>query len=92
VLDLTRRKHANHSVHSRPASVFDSDERREPPHIHARKGHMDCKFWLLPDWYGVREDYAYNLSPWDNREVRRFIFSIFDYILAEYEKIHEGNN
>ncbi len=71
---------------------FYSDERQEPPHIHARKGDMDCKFWLLPDQYDVREAHAYNLSPNDYREVRRIIFSHFDYILAEYEKFHEGSD
>jgi hypothetical protein len=53
---------------------------------------MDCKLWLLPDQYDVREDYAYNPSPNDYREVRRIIFGNFDYIVAEYEKVHEGNN
>ena len=28
---------------------FYANERSEPPHIHARKGGAECKYWLHPD-------------------------------------------
>ncbi len=69
---------------------FYSDERQEPPHIHARKGEMDCKYWLIPERYDIREAFSYNMSPNDFREIRKIIFDNFDYILSEYDAFHVG--
>jgi hypothetical protein len=69
---------------------FYSNERSEPPHIHAHKGDIDCKFWLHPDNFDIEEAYIYNASPADIRAIRQIIFEHFDYIVAEYEKIHKG--
>ena len=67
---------------------FYSNENQEPPHIHARKAEVDCKFWLYPAKYDIEEVYSYNASPSDIRAVRQIIFDHFDYILSEYQKIH----
>ena len=69
---------------------FYANERNEPPHIHARKGGADCKFWLHPESYDIEESYAYRLSAADRRAIRRIIFEHFDYILAKYEAFHKG--
>ena len=69
---------------------FYANERQEPPHIHARKGNTECKYWLHPDAFDIKEGYAYNLSSADRRAIRKIIFDHFDYILAEYEAFHAG--
>ena len=53
---------------------FYANEREEPPHIHARKGDADCKFWLLPDRFDIEEAHSYNLNHSDRRAIRRIIF------------------
>ena len=70
---------------------FYADERQEPIHIHARKAEMDCKFWLDVDRHEIREAFSYNMAPKDYREVRRIIFQHFDYIAAEWQRFHGGN-
>ncbi len=67
---------------------FYSNERNEPPHIHARKGDMECKYWLLADDFDIAEAYAYNMSPSARRQVRKLIFEHFDYLVREYKKVH----
>jgi len=69
---------------------FYANERSEPPHIHARKGESDCKYWLHSDAYELEEAHTYNMSPADRRTVRQIIFEHFDYILSEYELFHRG--
>jgi len=62
---------------------FYANERSEPPHIHARKGESDCKYWLHSDAYELEEAHTYYMSPADRRTVRQIIFEHFDYILSE---------
>jgi hypothetical protein len=71
---------------------FYTNERQEPPHIHARKGDVECKYWLRPDDFDLEEAYAYNLSAADRRAVRQIIFEHFEYIVAEYERFRAGND
>lgn len=42
---------------------FYSNENLEPIHIHAEKGDMECKFWLLTDEVEIKDAFAYNLTP-----------------------------
>jgi len=37
---------------------FYSNEGSEPVHIHAEKGDMECKFWLLVNEVEIREAFA----------------------------------
>lgn len=60
-------------------------------HIHARKAEMDCKFWLDVESHEIREAFSYNMAPKDYREVRRIMFQHFDYIAAEWQSVHGGN-
>ncbi len=69
---------------------FYANERNEPPHIHCRKGGCECKYWLLAETYEIIEAYSYNLSPRDNREIRKIIYQHFDYIYDEWNKFQEG--
>lgn len=69
---------------------FYANERSEPPHIHARKGNAECKYWLYPDAFDIREAYTYNLNPSDRRSIRKIIFDHFDYIVSEYEEFRKG--
>jgi len=71
---------------------FYYNERNEPPHVHAEKGDVDCKFWLLVDKFDIEEAYGYNLSARDRRAIRKIIFDHFDYIVGEYKRIHGGGN
>ena len=63
---------------------FYANERDEPIHVHARKGGMECKYWLKPDLYDVEEAFAFGLGPKDRREVRRIIFEHFGQIETEW--------
>lgn len=71
---------------------FYTNERNEPPHIHAQKGDTDCKFWLKTDVYDIEEAYAYNLSPSSRRQIRKIIFENLDYLVAEYRRVHGAEN
>jgi len=69
---------------------FYANERNEPPHVHARKGDADCKYWLRSETYEIEEDHAYNMNPADRRTVRKIIFDHFEHLLSEYESFHKG--
>ena len=42
---------------------FYSNESKEPIHIHAEKGDMECKYWLLTEDVEIRESFSHNLTP-----------------------------
>ncbi len=67
---------------------FYMNENMEPPHIHVSKGDSECKYWLLGEEFDIRREYEYKMSNADRRAVRRLIFENFDYLLAEYKRIH----
>jgi len=50
---------------------FYSNEGSEPVHIHAEKGDMECKFWLLVNEVEIREAFAYNMTPAETREIKK---------------------
>lgn len=68
---------------------FYANEGNEPPHIHARKGDVECKYWLHADTFDIEEAYAYRASPANRREIRKIIFANFDYIVTEYENFQQ---
>ena len=69
---------------------FYSNERNEPPHIHARKGEAECKYWLKPGHYEIEEAWSYIFTPLLRREARKIIFDHFDLIVGEWEKRFGG--
>jgi len=70
---------------------FYSDEGDEPPHIHARKGDAECKYWILEEAFDIREEWAYNLTPRLRREIRKIILTNFDLILTAWNE-HLGKH
>ncbi len=71
---------------------FYTNERNEPPHIHAPFASMECKYWLLADEFDIEPAYEYRVNPSERRQLRRIIFTHFDYLLAEYRRIHGEQN
>ena len=61
--------------------LFYANENSEPIHIHAEKGDMECKYWILSEELDIREEFTYNMSPRDKREIRKIIFNNFDIIV-----------
>lgn len=49
---------------------FCSNEGKEPRHVHVEKGDGEAKVWLQP----VRLEYAYRLTPAEERRVRELTF------------------
>jgi Ni,Fe-hydrogenase maturation factor len=60
---------------------FYSNENLEPIHIHAEKGDMECKFWILVDEVEIREEFSYNLTPAAKKEIKKIIYQHFDLIV-----------
>ncbi len=65
---------------------FFSNEGNEPIHIHCRKGEMECKYWLDRKNFDIEEEFAYNLSPKDKRQVRKIIFDHFEHIEEQWDE------
>jgi hypothetical protein len=63
---------------------FYSNESQEPIHIHAEKGDMECKFWLLVDEVELKEAFAFNLTPAGKREIKKIIYQHFDLIVEAW--------
>ncbi len=66
------------------------NERNEPPHIHAKKGDSECKFWLHSERFDIEEAYLFNMNPADIRLVRQIIFENFDDFVSEYLAYQRG--
>jgi hypothetical protein len=56
---------------------FYSNEGSEPVSIHATKGDMECKFWLLVDEVEIKEAFAFNMTPVSKRELKKNNLSRF---------------
>jgi len=65
---------------------FYSNEGSEPIHIHAEKGDMECKYWLLVDELEIKEAFSYNLTPAAKREVKKVIYQHFDDIVLAWNE------
>ncbi|MEB2776756.1 DUF4160 domain-containing protein [Algoriphagus sp. D3-2-R+10] len=63
---------------------FYSNEGSEPIHIHAQKGEMECKFWVLTEEVDIQEAFSYNLSVSGRKEIRKLIFKNFDLIVDSW--------
>lgn len=63
---------------------FYANENMELIHIHVEKGDMEGKYWILEDEVDVKEDFTYNMSPKDKREIRKIIFQNFDLIIDSW--------
>ena len=56
----------------------------EPIHVHAEKGDMECKFWLLIEEVEIKEAFSYNLTPSAKKEVKKIIYQHFDLIVESW--------
>ena len=65
---------------------FYSNEGSEPIHIHAEKGDMECKYWLVVDELEIKEAFSYNLTPAAKREVKKVIYQHFDDIVLAWNE------
>lgn len=63
---------------------FYSNEGTEPIHIHAEKGGMECKYWLLPDEVEIKEAFAYQMNPTATKEIKKIIYQHFDLIMEAW--------
>lgn len=59
---------------------FYSNEGTEPIHIHAEKGDMECKFWILDEEVELKEAFAFNMNNSDKKQIKKIIFQHFDFI------------
>ena len=60
---------------------FYSNEGSEPIDVHAEKGDMECKYWLLTEEVEIKEEFAYNLTPATRKEIKKIIYQHFDLIV-----------
>lgn len=65
---------------------FYSDEGNEPPHVHARKGDAECKFWLRRELFDIEEAWSHGLTPQLRREIRKIILTHFESLLEEWDR------
>jgi hypothetical protein len=77
--------YADDPASQRLAAFFYADERREPIHVHAEKGEMECKYWLDREDFAIEEAFSHGMGPGSRREVREIIFRHFEQIEAEWD-------
>ena len=65
---------------------FYSNENNEPIHIHAEKGDIECKYWLLVEDYEIKEEYCYGCSPSSKKEIKKIIYQNFDTIVESWNE------
>jgi len=65
---------------------FYSNEGTEPIHVHAQKGEMECKFWILVDEVEIKQEYGFNLTVAGKREIKKIIYQHFDLIVDSWDK------
>ena len=68
---------------------FYANEGNEPPHVHAQKAEMDCKYWLDRETYDIEEAFSYRMNARDKREIRKIVFEHFDYILERWNEFEQ---
>ncbi len=63
---------------------FYANEGSEPIHIHAEKGDMECKYWLLTEEVEIVEAFSFNVNPASKREIKKIIYQHFDLIIESW--------
>ncbi|TAF79699.1 MAG: DUF4160 domain-containing protein [Sphingobacteriales bacterium] len=63
---------------------FYSNEGQEPMHIHAEKGDMECKFWILTEDVEIKEAFSYNMAVSDKKQIKKIIYQHFDLIIESW--------
>jgi Ni,Fe-hydrogenase maturation factor len=65
---------------------FYSNEGSEPIHVHAEKGDIECKFWLLVEEVEIKEAFSFNMTPAAKREIKKIIYQHFDLIVEAWNQ------
>ena len=65
---------------------FYANEGNEPIHVHCEKGEMECKYWLDCENYALDEAFSFDMSSKDRREIRKILFTHFEYIEQQWEE------
>ena len=68
---------------------FYANENNEPVHVHVEKAEIEAKFWLREDIFEIEEAFSYKMSPKDKKEVRKIIFTHFEYLIEEWNKFQQ---
>lgn len=63
---------------------FYANEGSEPIHVHAEKGDMECKYWILIDEVEIVEAFSFNVNPASKREIKKIIYQHFDLIIESW--------
>lgn len=45
---------------------------------------MECKFWILPEEFEIKEAFEYQMNPSARKEIKRIIYQHFDLIIDEW--------
>lgn len=64
--------------------IFYANESNEPVHIHAEKGEMECKYWILVEEVEIKEVFSFNMSPNGRREIKKITYQNFDLIIDSW--------
>lgn len=65
---------------------FYSNEGNEPPHVHARKGDTEGKFWLRRNEFDIDEAWSHGMTSQLRREIRRILFDHFDLLVEGWDE------
>jgi Ni,Fe-hydrogenase maturation factor len=60
---------------------FYSNEGNEPIHVHAEKGEMECKFWIITEEIEIEESFSFQMTPQAKKEIKKIIYQHFDLIV-----------
>jgi Ni,Fe-hydrogenase maturation factor len=60
---------------------FYSNEGNEPIHVHAEKGEMECKFWIITEEIEIEEAFSFQMTPQAKKEIKKIIYQHFDLIV-----------
>jgi len=47
---------------------------------------MECKYWIDPENFEIKEAHSSNMNAQSAREVKRIIYEHFDYIVNEWNR------
>ncbi len=65
---------------------FFANEGHEPPHIHVRSPHGECKFWLTP----IRLERNKGIRLHDLRTIEKIVYEYRDLFIEKYIEFQRG--
>ncbi len=64
---------------------FYSNEGTKLVHVHAEKGDMECKYWMLTEEVEIQEAFSFNMTPSAKKEIKKIIYQHFDLIIESWD-------